>query len=146
MDWWQSTKEWVGLSNKQPKIEGNRSQYSLVSCGELTADILPIWLELPDEVKNDPSLAPFKKLYEKEHGKIPEISKNPRPTRLANVQSAPLLPVQTDEIQYIDGCTKAEAVEKLGNHEGKPIFFFFQFGTQTSSFTTITDVAGSSLH
>ncbi|XP_063392474.1 P protein-like [Cydia fagiglandana] len=123
MDWWQSTKEWVGLSKKQPKVEGNRSQYSLVSCGELTADILPIWLELPDEVKNDPSLAPFKKLYEKEHGKIPEISKNPEAQkRLANVQSAPMLQsVQSDEIQYIDGCTKSEAAEKLGNHDGKPI-------------------------
>ncbi|XP_063632494.1 P protein-like [Cydia splendana] len=123
MDWWQSVKQWVGLPKKQPKVEGNRSQYSMVPRGELTADILTIWIELPDEVKNDPSLARYKKLYEEKHGKIPVISKNPESQkRLKHVQSAPMLQsVQSDEMQYKNDRNKTEAAEKLGNHDETPI-------------------------
>ncbi|XP_063632495.1 uncharacterized protein LOC134803642 [Cydia splendana] len=123
MDWWQSVKQWVGLPKKQPKVEGNRSQYSMVPRGELTADILTIWIELPDEVKNDPSLARYKKLYEEKHGKIPVISKNPESQkRLKHVQSAPMLQsVQSDEMQYKNDRNKTEAAEKLGNHDETPM-------------------------
>ncbi|XP_075988949.1 P protein-like isoform X2 [Anticarsia gemmatalis] len=49
----------------------SRSQYSLVSSGDLTAGALQLWLGLPDEVKYDPALEQFKQFYEKEHGPIP---------------------------------------------------------------------------
>ncbi|XP_014365372.2 P protein isoform X2 [Papilio machaon] len=40
---------------------------------DLTPGSLEVWLDLPDEIKYDPSLAPFKQLYEQRHGKL-EIS------------------------------------------------------------------------
>ncbi|KAM3955657.1 P protein-like [Aphomia sociella] len=65
---WKSLKQWVGVQERQSGQELNRSTYSLVSSGELTEDTLNLWLGLPDEVKNDPEWAPFKQMYEKEHG------------------------------------------------------------------------------
>ncbi|XP_068622153.1 P protein-like [Battus philenor] len=57
--------------------ELDRSRYSLVSCGEVTPDTLQLWLGLPEEVKYDPELEKFRKLYE-EIGQIeqPLIEKN----------------------------------------------------------------------
>lgn len=62
---WKSFTEWIGLS-KPPKRELDKSQYSLVSCGELTTDNIQLWLALPDEVKNDPSLASLRQMYERD--------------------------------------------------------------------------------
>lgn len=45
------------------------SIYSMVSCSDVTPGSLEVWLDLPDEIKYDPSLAPFKQLYEQRHGK-----------------------------------------------------------------------------
>lgn len=67
-----SVKEWRG-SRKESTPELNRSQYSLVSCGELTAGAVQLWLGLPEEVKYDPALAPFRKFYEKEHGESLDV-------------------------------------------------------------------------
>ncbi|XP_013146625.1 PREDICTED: P protein [Papilio polytes] len=46
------------------------SIYSMVSCSDVTPGSLEVWLDLPDEIKYDPSLAPFKQLYEQRHGKL----------------------------------------------------------------------------
>lgn len=70
MSFWQSLKEWTGLSKRRSNQELNKSRYSIVNQGEMTADTLKLWLQLPDEVKNDPSLAPLKLLYEKENGEF----------------------------------------------------------------------------
>ncbi|KAI8433382.1 hypothetical protein MSG28_015422 [Choristoneura fumiferana] len=48
------------------------SVYSMVSCSDLTPGSLEVWVDLPDEIKFDPSLAPFKQLYEQQHGKLEE--------------------------------------------------------------------------
>lgn len=45
------------------------SIYSMVSCSDLTPGSLEVWVDLPDEIKYDPALAPFKQLYEQHHGK-----------------------------------------------------------------------------
>ncbi|XP_075988683.1 OCA2 melanosomal transmembrane protein hoepel1 isoform X2 [Anticarsia gemmatalis] len=37
---------------------------------DLTPGSVEIWLDLPDEIKYDPLLAPFKQRYEQQHGKI----------------------------------------------------------------------------
>ncbi|XP_053622077.1 P protein-like isoform X2 [Plodia interpunctella] len=37
---------------------------------DLTPGSLEVWVDLPDEIKYDPSLAPFKNLYEQHHGKL----------------------------------------------------------------------------
>lgn len=86
-----SVKKWTGASRK-PSPELTRSEYSLVSCNELTSGQL--WLSLPEEVKRDPALASLKQLYEKEHGKetITLSGKNSsRAKRLPFVNSAPHL-------------------------------------------------------
>ncbi|XP_013185443.1 P protein [Amyelois transitella] len=99
MSFWASLKDRV-TSKKQPDDAWKRSQYSLVSSDDLNANTLKVWLELPEEVKNDPSLAPFKQQYEKEHGK-PANKKNTSRKRLPSVNSAPSLnenAIQTDVI------------------------------------------------
>lgn len=62
----KTVKEWS--SSRKPEVELSRSQYSLVSCNDLTAGAVQLWLGLPEEVKYDPALAPFRQFYEKEHG------------------------------------------------------------------------------
>ncbi|XP_030028940.1 P protein isoform X2 [Manduca sexta] len=52
------------------KSKQRNSIYSAVSCSELTPGSLQIWLDLPEEIKHDPLLAPFKRLYEETHGKM----------------------------------------------------------------------------
>lgn len=53
-----------GGGGKEAERELNRSTYSLVSCSEVSPHSLQLWLTLPDEVKNDPELDKFRKLYE----------------------------------------------------------------------------------
>ncbi|XP_049883736.1 P protein-like [Pectinophora gossypiella] len=105
---WKSLKEWSGVSHGQVDTELVRSRYSLVSTGELTEDTLRLWLGLPEEVRFDPALEPFRKLYEKEHGKLdlpqdkkPEITK-----RLPLVKSAPVLEGNHVEDEVCDGDSK----------------------------------------
>ncbi|CAH2056114.1 unnamed protein product, partial [Iphiclides podalirius] len=50
------------------------SIYSMVSCSDLTPGSLEVWVDLPDEIKYDPSLAPFKQLYEQHHGKLETVT------------------------------------------------------------------------
>ncbi|KAJ2943326.1 hypothetical protein O0L34_g12132 [Tuta absoluta] len=77
-------------SRKESAPDLSRSQYSLVSCAELTPGAVQLWQELPDEIKYDPALAQFRQLYEKEYGKD-ETGKTSRPGRLPLVNSAPHL-------------------------------------------------------
>ncbi|XP_050685740.1 P protein-like isoform X2 [Leptidea sinapis] len=46
------------------------SVYSSVSCRDLTPGSLDVWIDLPDSIKFDPALEPFKQLYEQQHGKL----------------------------------------------------------------------------
>nr|XP_034827678.1 P protein [Maniola hyperantus] len=52
------------------KDSGRNSVYSMVSCSDLTPGSLEVWVDLPDAIKYDPALAPFKQLYEQHHGKL----------------------------------------------------------------------------
>lgn len=47
-----------------------RSDYSLVSCTDLTPGAVQLWMELPEEVRYDPALAPFKRLYDKQNSEL----------------------------------------------------------------------------
>ncbi|CAB3233679.1 unnamed protein product [Arctia plantaginis] len=85
-------RAWKGQSDRVEDL--SRSQYSLVSNGDLTADALQLWLRLPDEIKYDPALDQFKQHYEKEHGIIDQtpLKSISSPTkRLPSVHSAPHL-------------------------------------------------------
>lgn len=46
------------------------SVYSLISCSELTPGSVDVWVDLPDEIKYDPILAPFKQQYEQQYGML----------------------------------------------------------------------------
>ncbi|KAL4711238.1 hypothetical protein ACJJTC_019079 [Scirpophaga incertulas] len=89
----RSFKEWTGLSKRQnPEIA--RSHYSLVSNVEVTPGAVQLWVGLPPEIKNDPSLASLRQLYEKEHAKENIQLKTRHATskkRLPLVSSAPHL-------------------------------------------------------
>ncbi|XP_049883695.1 P protein-like isoform X2 [Pectinophora gossypiella] len=97
------------ISEKESTPELNRSQYSLVSCGELTAGAVQLWLGLPEEVKYDPALAPFRQLYEKEHGKDGILKKpsSNKTGRLPLVNSAPHLnnnfQIAPEDVAFING-------------------------------------------
>ncbi|XP_045770039.1 P protein-like isoform X2 [Maniola jurtina] len=55
---------------RKKKDSGRNSVYSMVSCSDLTPGSLEVWVDLPDAIKYDPALAPFKQLYEQHHGKL----------------------------------------------------------------------------
>lgn len=74
--------------NMKGNTELNRSQYSLVSTADLTAGAVQLWLGLPEEVKYDPALAPFRQYYEKEHG---NLDNTVRSSNSATVQRLPLV-------------------------------------------------------
>lgn len=60
------------LDRKAKKSKLYRA-YSLIADSEVTPGSLEIWSDLPDEIKNDPSLAPFKSRYEKQYGEYIQI-------------------------------------------------------------------------
>ncbi|XP_028031747.1 P protein-like isoform X1 [Bombyx mandarina] len=81
--------------NLNGSSEISKSQYSLVSSGDLTAGAVQLWLGLPEEVKYDPALAAFRRYYESEYENVEEITLKPRNSlprlRLPTVKSAPHL-------------------------------------------------------
>ncbi|XP_050665008.1 P protein-like isoform X2 [Leptidea sinapis] len=106
----EKVKSW-SMSRKPPTPELNRSQYSLVSSGELTAEALQVWLKLPKKIKYDPDLEAFQKRYENELATNPAsapVNHNgtvPESKRLPLVKSAPHLN-KADET-----CHNAKAVD-----------------------------------
>ncbi|XP_039752704.1 P protein-like isoform X2 [Pararge aegeria] len=68
------------LFNKMRKLRTKKernSVYSMVSCSDLTPGSLEVWVDLPDAIKYDPALAPFKQLYEQHHGKLESTPTTP---------------------------------------------------------------------
>ncbi|XP_013185453.1 P protein [Amyelois transitella] len=103
-----SVKKLTGFSRKEPPGL-TRSDYSLVSCSELTTGQL--WLSLPEEVKGDPAFDSLRQLYENERSKesIPLTIRNgssSKPKRLPLVNSAPHL---NNNVVAPEGGTRAEA-------------------------------------
>ncbi|KAI5640085.1 citrate transporter domain-containing protein [Phthorimaea operculella] len=59
---------------KKPKNRKVRdSIYSVVSCSDLTPGSVEVWRDLPEDIKFDPVLEPFKRLYETCHGKLESV-------------------------------------------------------------------------
>ncbi|XP_077284036.1 P protein-like isoform X2 [Arctopsyche grandis] len=78
----------LDLSKLLKPLKGHRTKrdrlnraYSLVADSEVTPGSLEVWSDLPEEIKNDPSLAPFKNLYEKQFGSA-EQRNNVKPSEL----------------------------------------------------------------
>ncbi|XP_050358456.1 P protein-like [Nymphalis io] len=117
-------KVWSGVSRKPSTPELSRSQYSLVSTGELTTEALQVWLKLPRKIKYDPELESFQKCYEKEiankQENIPLKLKNgstPETKRLPLVKSAPHL--NNNRIEESPSAGKLDGVEiqSPGKHD-----------------------------
>ncbi|KAI5640099.1 citrate transporter domain-containing protein [Phthorimaea operculella] len=61
----------VLFSKKKLKNKKVRdSVYSVVSCSDLTPGSVEVWRDLPEDIKYDPVLEPFKRLYETGYEKI----------------------------------------------------------------------------
>ncbi|XP_013146647.1 PREDICTED: P protein-like isoform X2 [Papilio polytes] len=107
-----------GGGGKEAERELNRSTYSLVSCSEVSPHSLQLWLTLPDEVKNDPELDKFRKLYEEtDKSKINPVGDNESEgtKRLSEVHSAPLL----DGKDGAAGTNGDAIVDDSGNNDTK---------------------------
>ncbi|XP_022125635.2 P protein isoform X1 [Pieris rapae] len=106
--------------NAEPEL--SRSQYSLVSTGELTAEALQVWLKLPKKIKYDPDLESFQKRYEKEiaQSDIPLEQNGARESkRLPLVKSAPHLNNNKEDGQVFDGTDEKPNDESLGHKSSK---------------------------
>ncbi|KAL4711294.1 hypothetical protein ACJJTC_019135, partial [Scirpophaga incertulas] len=64
-----------GFLSVESTISSDADTISECQC-DLTPGSIDVWVDLPDEIKFDPSLEPFKRLYEQQHGKLetPEVT------------------------------------------------------------------------
>ncbi|XP_028167058.1 P protein-like [Ostrinia furnacalis] len=117
----KSVKSWTD-SNRKASPDLTRSQYSLVSNGELTAEAVQLWIGLPAEVKYDPSLASLRQLYEKELGKVENINSrrqngSSRPKRLPFVSSAPHLNNNVNNAPHVDDAGVGIEINDIGKEK-----------------------------
>ncbi|XP_053622093.1 P protein-like isoform X2 [Plodia interpunctella] len=124
-----SVKKLSGVSRNNAVPGMTRSDYSLVSCTELTTGQL--WLSLPEEVKGDPAFESLRQLYESERSKetIPLTLKNgsaSKTKRLPSVNSAPHLNnnvMAPEDVPRVElsplGTEKEEIKLKCSNEEGQ---------------------------
>ena len=52
------------------KRDRSKSTYSIISLSEVTEGALQIWRNLPEKIRQDPSLASFRQENERIHGKL----------------------------------------------------------------------------
>lgn len=50
-------------------LRSNASTYSILPVSEVTEGAVEVWANLPDEIRQDPSLASFRQEHERIHGK-----------------------------------------------------------------------------
>lgn len=50
-------------------LRSNASTYSILPISEVTQGAVEVWANLPDEIRQDPSLASFRQEHERIHGK-----------------------------------------------------------------------------
>jgi len=60
----------MNKKKKAPQRPSIVSNYSLVSLSDINEKSLEVWRGLPEEIRQDPSLASFKKKHERIHGKM----------------------------------------------------------------------------
>lgn len=54
---------------ENPGLRSNASTYSILPISEVTQGAVEVWANLPDEIRQDPSLASFRQEHERIHGK-----------------------------------------------------------------------------
>ncbi|KAL0858841.1 hypothetical protein ABMA27_011296 [Loxostege sticticalis] len=91
---------------------------------DLTPGSLDIWVDLPDEIKYDPSLAPFKRLYEQQHGKLEAPIEEDEGDRTIFDKKIADLRTKEDEVENLENGLKdsgSRLVEPLNSNEEKEI-------------------------
>lgn len=63
-------------NNQNSSLRSNASTYSILPISEVTQGAVEVWATLPDEIRQDPSLASFRQEHERIHGKWPFWTKN----------------------------------------------------------------------
>lgn len=58
------------VKSKSLKNSRNLSTYSIIPLSEVTQGAVEVWATLPDEIRQDPSLASFRQEHERLHGKL----------------------------------------------------------------------------
>lgn len=56
--------------NEPPGLRSNASTYSILPISEVTQGAVEVWANLPDEIRQDPSLASFRQEHERIHGEF----------------------------------------------------------------------------
>lgn len=56
-------------NNQNSGLRSNASTYSILPISEVTQGAVEVWATLPDEIRQDPSLASFRQEHERIHGK-----------------------------------------------------------------------------
>lgn len=51
-------------------LRSNESTYSIVPISDVTQGAIEVWANLPDEIRQDPSLASFRQEHERIHGEL----------------------------------------------------------------------------
>ncbi|XP_014365385.2 P protein [Papilio machaon] len=107
---------------KETERELNRSTYSLVSCGDVTPQSLQLWLTLPDEIKNDPDLDKFRKLYdESDKSKFNLEDKNVAEVTAKRLHMVPLLDERDEIEENKNGDVIADASRNNDTTDNLPI-------------------------
>lgn len=57
-------------SSGQTGLRSNASTYSILPISEVTQGAVEVWATLPDEIRQDPSLASFRQEHERIHGEL----------------------------------------------------------------------------
>lgn len=57
-------------SKENPGLRSNSSTFSILPISEVTQGAVEVWANLPDEIRQDPSLASFRHEHERIHGKF----------------------------------------------------------------------------
>ncbi|KPJ19669.1 P protein [Papilio machaon] len=119
---------------KETERELNRSTYSLVSCGDVTPQSLQLWLTLPDEIKNDPDLDKFRKLYdETDKSKFNLEDKNVAEATAKRLHMVPLLDERDEIEENKNGDVIADASRNNDTTDNLPIQTDIKLRTKISN-------------
>ncbi|CAH4036314.1 unnamed protein product [Pieris brassicae] len=87
------------LCHKTTEREIHKRTYSQVPCGELTADTLQLWNDLPDEIKKDPSLEQIRQKCE-ELGDINNVENGDKKAKFT-INNDPILIPNNERDEFL---------------------------------------------
>lgn len=82
---------------KNSGLLSNSSTYSILPISEVTQGAVEVWANLPDEIRQDPSLASFRQEHERIHGEFTYLKLN---TKLKVIENSPQMHDDARMAQY----------------------------------------------